>query len=58
MKGSTILPGDWVITNKGHHVVMYIGGGEVIAAPHTGTDVQVQKLADHRKGIVDIRRYP
>lgn len=26
------------------HVVMYIGGGETIAAPHTGTTVQVEKV--------------
>jgi cell wall-associated NlpC family hydrolase len=58
VKGSPMLPGDWVLTNKGKHVVMYIGGGEVIAAPRSGTNVQIQKLADHRKGIVDVRRYP
>jgi cell wall-associated NlpC family hydrolase len=58
VKGSTLLPGDWVITNGGKHVVMYIGGGEVVAAPRSGTDVQVQKLADHKSGIVDVRRYP
>lgn len=58
VKGSALRPGDWVLTNKGKHVVMYIGGGEVIAAPRSGTNVQVQKLADHKAGIVDIRRYP
>ena len=58
VKGSAMLPGDWVITNGGKHVVMYIGGNEVIAAPHSGTDVQVQKLDDHRSGIVDVRRFP
>jgi hypothetical protein len=30
----------------------------VNAAPHRGEDVQIQSLADHRKGIVDVRRYP
>ena len=58
VKGSTLLPGDMVITNKGKHVVLYIGGGEVVAAPRSGTNVQVQKLADHKRGIVDVRRYP
>lgn len=56
VKGSPLLPGDWVFLNHGEHMVMYIGGGEVVAAPHTGTDVQVQKLP--KSGIVDIRRYP
>jgi cell wall-associated NlpC family hydrolase len=58
VKGSPLLPGDWVITNRGKHMVMYIGGGEVVAAPRSGTNVQVQKLADHKAGIVDVRRYP
>jgi cell wall-associated NlpC family hydrolase len=58
VRGGPMEPGDWIITNGGEHMVMYIGGGEVIAAPHTGTNVQVQKLSDHQKGIVDVRRYP
>ena len=58
VKGGPMQPGDWIITNHGKHMVMYIGGGEVVAAPHTGTNVQIQKLADHKAGIVDVRRYP
>jgi cell wall-associated NlpC family hydrolase len=27
-----------------HHVAMYVGGGMMIAAPHTGTVVQVQPV--------------
>lgn len=27
-----------------HHVTMYLGGGLMIAAPHTGTDVQIQPV--------------
>jgi cell wall-associated NlpC family hydrolase len=57
VKGGPMQPGDWIITNGGKHVVMYIGGGEVVAAPHSGTNVQIQKLSDHKKGIVDVRRY-
>ena len=57
VRGS-MQPGDWVITNKGRHVVMYIGGGEVVAAPHSGTNVQVQKLSRFKGDIVDIRRFP
>jgi cell wall-associated NlpC family hydrolase len=51
-------PGDWLITNGGKHIVMYIGGGEVVAAPHRGTTVQVQKVSRFKGDIVDIRRYP
>lgn len=57
VKGQTLEPGDWVITNKGKHMVMYIGGGKVVAAPHSGTNVQTQPLARFRGDIVDIRRY-
>jgi cell wall-associated NlpC family hydrolase len=35
-------PGDLVIFSG--HVTMYIGKGHVIAAPYTGTDVQIQPL--------------
>ena len=58
VRGGPFQPGDWLITNHGKHMVMYIGGGEVVAAPRSGTNVQVQKLADHKAGIVDVRRYP
>jgi cell wall-associated NlpC family hydrolase len=27
-----------------HHVTMYLGGGLMIAAPHTGTDIQIQPV--------------
>ena len=57
VKGGAMQPGDWLITNKGKHVVMYIGGGEVVAAPRSGTNVQIQKLSEHKAGIVDVRRY-
>lgn len=39
-----IQPGDLVFPSP-HHVVMYVGGGQVIAAPHTGTVVQYQPLS-------------
>ena len=41
---SQIQPGDLVFPSP-HHVVMYAGNGNVIAAPHTGTNVQYQPLA-------------
>ena len=37
-------PGDLVFSNGGEHVGLYIGGGEVIQAPYTGTVVQVSPL--------------
>lgn len=54
VKGSKLLPGDWVISNGGKHMTMYIGNGKVIAAPRRGTNVQVQKMPSD---VVDIRRY-
>lgn len=35
-------PGDLVVFSG--HVTMYIGKGQVVAAPHTGTDVQIEPL--------------
>lgn len=50
-----LRPGDLIFPHKGH-VVMYIGNGRVIAAPHTGTVVQYQPVSYHlRKGAV-VRR--
>jgi cell wall-associated NlpC family hydrolase len=49
-----IQPGDLVFPSKGH-VVLYVGGGKVIAAPHTGALVQFQDLA-HFGNPVAIRR--
>lgn len=43
-----LKPGDLVFPSP-HHVVMYVGGGRVIAAPHTGTVVQYQKLSHFGK---------
>jgi cell wall-associated NlpC family hydrolase len=38
-----LQPGDLIFPTP-HHVVMYVGHGKVIAAPHTGTVVQYQDL--------------
>jgi cell wall-associated NlpC family hydrolase len=51
-------PGDWLITHNGGHVVMYMGNGQVIAAPHTGEVVQMQPVSRFVGDIVAIRRYP
>ena len=41
-----LQPGDLVFhADTGSHVAMYIGGGQIIAAPHTGTVVQIQALS-------------
>jgi cell wall-associated NlpC family hydrolase len=41
-----LQPGDLVFfADTGAHVAMYIGGGQIIAAPHTGTVVQIQPLS-------------
>jgi cell wall-associated NlpC family hydrolase len=46
-----LLPGDLLFwaTNVSdpttiHHVAIYLGNGMMLAAPHTGTDVQVQPV--------------
>jgi cell wall-associated NlpC family hydrolase len=40
-----LAPGDLVFFGSPiHHVAIYIGGGEMIEAPHTGADVQVSSV--------------
>ncbi len=45
--GSTILPGDLVFFGSGpagvEHVGLYVGGGEMIDAPHTGALVRLDR---------------
>jgi cell wall-associated NlpC family hydrolase len=44
-----LLPGDLAFVGTGsgapHHVGMYVGGGTVVVAPHTGADVRFEPLA-------------
>jgi len=47
-------PGDLIFPSA-HHVVMYVGDGKVIAAPHTGTVVQYQPLSRFGK-LYAVRR--
>ena len=54
VKGKPLKPGDLVFPST-HHVVMYVGHGKVIAAPHTGTVVQYQPLSRFGS-LVDVRR--
>lgn len=49
-------PGDLIFSNHGEHVVMYVGNGQVIAAPHTGTQVQYQPLTRFASSFVQARR--
>ena len=51
---AALRPGDLVFPT-GHHVVMYVGDGKVIAAPHTGTVVQYQPLSQFGK-LLAVRR--
>jgi cell wall-associated NlpC family hydrolase len=45
---SALQPGDLVFWgNPSYHVAIYIGGGRIIAAPHTGTVVQIQSIWGH-----------
>jgi NlpC/P60 family/Transglycosylase SLT domain len=49
-----LQPGDLIFPTT-HHVVMYVGNGKVIAAPHTGTVVQYQPVSDFSNPVA-IRR--
>jgi peptidoglycan DL-endopeptidase CwlO len=40
-----LQPGDLVFFDGLGHVGMYIGGGQMIHAPHTGTVVQISSLS-------------
>jgi cell wall-associated NlpC family hydrolase len=45
---SAMQPGDLVFFGSpAYHVGIYIGGGRMIAAPHTGTVVQIQSLSGY-----------
>ena len=56
VKGKPLRPGDMVVVNHGKHVVLYVGGGKVAAAPHQGEPVQYQDLSRFTGSIVDVRR--
>jgi peptidoglycan DL-endopeptidase CwlO len=40
-----LKPGDLVFFDGAGHVGLYVGGGRFVHAPHTGTTVQVSRLA-------------
>jgi cell wall-associated NlpC family hydrolase len=42
---SALQPGDLVFWGSpAYHVGIYVGGGRILDAPHTGTDVQIQSI--------------
>ena len=50
-------PGDILIFDGGGHVGLYIGGGQFIQAPHTGTVVQISSLSGYyQANYVEARR--
>jgi cell wall-associated NlpC family hydrolase len=55
-----LQPGDLVFAATdgpgASHVVMYLGHGMVVAAPHPGADVQIEPLAWFRSTFVGARR--
>jgi cell wall-associated NlpC family hydrolase len=51
-----LQPGDLVFFNGLGHVGLYIGGGQFIEAPHSGTVVQISNLADRLGDYVGARR--
>lgn len=62
VKWGQFRPGDLIFSNfegpgaGASHVVMYIGNGKVIAAPHTGTNVQIEDVSLFRNNFVGARR--
>jgi cell wall-associated NlpC family hydrolase len=57
--GQPLLAGDLVFYGTGahiHHVGLYIGGGMMIDAPHTGADVRIEPVATFG-GYMGARRY-
>lgn len=59
---TTPLPGDLVFqvdgTGKATHVQLYIGGGKVIQAPHTGANVEVSPLGSESGHTTHYGRVP
>jgi cell wall-associated NlpC family hydrolase len=56
---SEMQPGDLVFFDGLGHVGIYIGGGQFVHAPHTGTVVQISSLSGYYAGsLVGARRVP
>jgi len=52
---SDLQPGDLVFFYGGSHVGIYIGGGQFVHAPHTGTVVQVASLGSYSAVTAAVR---
>ena len=52
---SDLQPGDLVFFYGGSHVGIYIGGGQFVHAPHTGTVVQVASLGSYSPVTAAVR---
>jgi cell wall-associated NlpC family hydrolase len=50
---SDMQPGDILVFNGAGHVGIYVGGGMMIDAPHTGLDVQKVALAGWYASTLD-----
>ena len=51
-----LQPGDLLFFDGLGHVGMYIGGGQFVHAPHTGTVVQITALSSYQNAYVGARR--
>jgi cell wall-associated NlpC family hydrolase len=49
---SDLEPGDLIFFDGLGHVGMYIGGGQFVHAPHTGTVVQIQSIWGRPSGAI------
>jgi cell wall-associated NlpC family hydrolase len=47
ISASELRPGALLFWNSDDHVTMYLGNDMMISAPHTGTDVQVQRMSTY-----------
>ena len=48
--------GDIIVVDGGHHVVLYVGHGKVIHAPHSGSTVRYAPVNDYLRRAYAIRR--
>jgi cell wall-associated NlpC family hydrolase len=54
----SLMPGDLIIMSGGEHVGMYVGGGKIIEAPHTGATVRVRALGRNEQWMGVHLSYP
>jgi cell wall-associated NlpC family hydrolase len=48
--------GDIIVVDGGQHVVLYVGGGKVIHAPHAGSNVQYAPVSGYLRRAYAVRR--